>query len=59
MEKEYYLDIDVTVSVQMYVTADNVEQAKDIAKNNLMKETCHHISKGYYVDSIITTIEEC
>ena len=56
--KEYLVELDVTMSVRMYVDANNEEQAKKLALSKIKTDTLYQIRKGCYVDSQVTDIIE-
>ena len=57
MKKEYFVDLDVTMSVRMYVNADNEEDAKKIAINRVELDTLYHLQRGAYVKSEVIDID--
>lgn len=50
----YYVDMDVTMSVQMSVEANSREEAELVAKTTLLSDIIWHVQRGCYVDSTIT-----
>ena len=51
---QYYVDMDVTMSVQMHVEANSREEAELVAQTALMRDTMWHVQHGCYVNSTIT-----
>lgn len=56
--REYLIELDVTMSVRIYVDANNEEQAKELALSKIETDTLYHIRTGCYVDSQVTDIIE-
>lgn len=56
--KEYLVELDVTMSVGIYVDANNEEQAKELALSKIKTDTLYHIRTGRYIDSQVTDIIE-
>lgn len=56
--KEYLVELDVTMSVSMYIDANNKEQAKELALSKIKTDTLYQIRKGCYVDSQVTDVIE-
>lgn len=55
-KKEYVVDFDVTISVRMYVTAENEEQAEKKAKMEIQSDPMYQVyHRGHLV--AIDTIE--
>ena len=57
MGKEFFVDLDVTMSVRMYVNADNEEDAKNKAINKVKLDTLYHLQNGCYVDSVVYDVD--
>ena len=51
---QYYVDMDVTMSVQMRVEANSREEAEFVAETALLRDTMWHVQRGCYVNSTIT-----
>ena len=56
--KEYLVELDVTMSVRIYVDAKDEEQAKELALSKIKSDACYHVRTGYYVDSQVTDVIE-
>lgn len=56
--KEYFIDMDVTFSARMYITAENEETAKQMAIEKMEKDPRYHTRWGAYVDTEVTDIYE-
>lgn len=56
--KTYYIDMDVTMSVRMWVSADCESQARDIAMESIEIEPHFHVQKGAFVGAEITECME-
>lgn len=56
--KEYLVELDVTISVGMYVDAHNEEQAKELALSKIKSDVLYHVRRGCYVDSQVTDVIE-
>lgn len=50
----YWVDTDVTVSVQMYVDADSEETAKAIAISRIASNAGYYAQNGLFVDAVVT-----
>jgi hypothetical protein len=56
--KEYFIDMDVTFSARMYITAENEETAKQIAIEKMEKDPRYHTRFGAYVNTEVTDVYE-
>lgn len=57
--KGYYVDTDVTISVQLYVTAENEEEAKKKATMEICLDPMYQAyHRGCYVGMEITDVFE-
>ena len=50
----YWVDTDVTVSVQMYVDTDSEESAKAIAISRIASDAGYYAQNGLFVDVVVT-----
>ena len=59
MEKEFAVDVDITVSKRIYVKAENEEQAKAIVNDTVKKYSHYYYTKAdAYVCHEITDVNE-
>ena len=56
--KEYYVDMDITLSVRQWIEAETEEEAKDKALRNAGDNYPYLASQGLYVDAIVTDINQ-
>ena len=56
--KDYLVELDVTMSVRVYVEANSEEHAKKLALSKIKTDTLYHIRNGDYVDSEVTDVIE-
>lgn len=54
----YYVDLDVTVSVQMRIDAPNETMAREEAKNRISADTMFYVNRGLFVETKITDCYE-
>lgn len=54
MAKMYYVDMDVTLSVRMWVSADSEEYAQREALERIKRDTIYYVQHGAYVDAEVT-----
>lgn len=54
----YYIDLDVTTSVQMHIEAKNISEAIKIAKEKIKSETYYYLRNSLYVDAKVVDIQE-
>jgi hypothetical protein len=50
----YWVDTDVTVSVQMYIDADSEESAKAVAISRIASNAGYYAQSGLFVDAVVT-----
>ena len=54
----YYIDLDVTTSVQMRIDATSMEEAKKIAIEKIKSETYSYLCNSLYVVAKVVDIKE-
>lgn len=52
--KSFKVDIDVTMSVQIYVEANSQEEAEEMAKKKVKAEPHYYLRNSFFVDAIAT-----
>lgn len=52
--KEYFIEMDVTMSARMYVEANDLETAKKIAIEKMCQDPRYHTRNGAVVSVVIT-----
>lgn len=50
----YYIDMDVTMSVRMWVRAECETEAHKIAMDSIKREPYYHLRNSAFVDATIT-----
>lgn len=56
--KNYYIDLDVTTSVQMHIEATSMEEAKKIAQEKIESDTYYYLRNSLYVNTKVVDIQE-
>lgn len=57
--KEYLVDMDVTISVRIWVSANNEDAATKKALDMVEQEPYYHIQRGAFVNAVVVdTFEE-
>lgn len=56
--KTYLIDVDITFSRRVEVTASSEEEARTIFEQKMKNNPYDYIRGGYYVDHEITEVEE-
>ena len=51
---KYYVDLDLTMSVQMRLDADSKEAAEQMAKEKVAKEPMYYAQRGLFVEATVT-----
>lgn len=54
----YYIDMDVTLSVRMWVSADSEEEAQKEALGRIKRDTIYCAQHGAYVGAEVTDCYE-
>lgn len=58
-KKEYLVDVDVTISIRMYVTAQNEQEAEKKAKMEIILDPMYHAyHRGHYVGMEVVEVYE-
>lgn len=52
--KEYFIEMDVTMSARMYIEANDLETAKKIAVKKMWQDPRYHTRNGAVVSVVIT-----
>lgn len=52
--KEYFIEMDVTMSARMYIEANDLETAKKIAVEKMWQDPRYHTRNGAMVSVVIT-----
>ena len=58
MAKMYFVDMDVTISVRMWVSADSEEYAQREAIERIECDTMYYAQRGAYVGAEVTDCYE-
>lgn len=58
MAKMYYVDMDVTLSVRMWVRAESEEEAQKEALGRIERDTMYYAQHGAYVGAEVTDCYE-
>ena len=53
---KYYVDLDLTMSVQMWLDADSKEAAEQMAKEKVAKEPMYYAQQGLFVEATVTAL---
>lgn len=57
--KSFMVDMDVTMSVRIWVDADNADDANSIALKKVEREPHYHLRNSAFVDAVVVdNIEE-
>jgi hypothetical protein len=54
--KEYYVDMNITLSVRQWIEAETEEEAQDKALRNAVDNYSYMASQGLYVEAFVTDI---
>ncbi len=51
--KSYLVDLDVTMSVRVYVEANSIGEANEMALKKIEKEPYHYLRNSAFVDAVV------
>lgn len=56
--ESYLVDLDVTMSVRIYIDANNAEKAKDLAVEKIKKQPHFYLRHSAFVEAVVVDIFE-